>query len=75
MITKTLYRIIRSDGGVDITPHKPTDEEYEETFRLISDVNMTLTDGINMFSCIDTDDPEKYYEIEYNEFSDEDSEN
>lgn len=67
MIIKTLYRVIRSDGGVDITPNKPIDKSYEETYRLISDNGMALTDGNDIFFCIDTNEPDKYSEIEYNE--------
>lgn len=63
MITKTLYRVTRSDGGIDVTPNKPTDGVYTETYRLIADEGMVLTDGTNTCSCIDTDYPQNYTEV------------
>lgn len=63
MITKTLYRVTRSDGGVDVTPNKPTDGVYEETYRLIAEEGMMITDGENYYCCIDTDNPNGYTEI------------
>ena len=64
MITKTLYRVQREDGGIDVTPNKPTDNTpYTETYRLIADEGMDITDGVNRYGCIDTDEPSKYYEI------------
>ena len=63
MITKTLYRVKRSDGGIDVTPNKPTDGVYTETYRLIADEGMILTDGENTFICVDTDEPNKYAEV------------
>ena len=63
MITKTLYRVKRSDGGVDITLTKPDHNSFTETYRLIAEDGMVLTDGIDSYCCIDTDTPEKYSEI------------
>ena len=62
MITKILYRVTRSDGGINVTPNKPTDGTYTETYRLIADEGMVLTDGENTFVCIDTDYPDNYTE-------------
>ena len=67
MITKTLYRVNRSDGGVSVTPNKPTEGTYTETYRLIADEGKVLSDGVNTFLCIDTDEPSKYTEISENE--------
>ena len=64
MITKTLYRIKRLDGGIDVTPNKPDHDDYTETYRVIAEEGMILTDGVDTFGCIDTDEPEKYSEIE-----------
>ena len=64
----TLYRVTRSDGGIDITPNKPN-SEYTETYRLIADEGKALTDGSNYYSCIDTDNPDKYIEVAEDETS------
>lgn len=69
MITKTLYRVTRSDGGVDVTPIKPSHNDYTETYRLIADDGMILTDGENTCTCIDTDYPENYTEIAETDFT------
>jgi hypothetical protein len=63
MIIKTLYRVERTTGGVDVTPIKPTEQSYTETYRVIADEGKVLTDGENHFICIDTDYPENYTEI------------
>ena len=57
----TLYRYIRPDGGVTVSPVKP-DCEYTEMFRLIADDGMILTDGENQTTCTDTDAPDKWSE-------------
>lgn len=64
MIIKTLYRIKRSDDGIDVTPNKPDHDDYTETYRVIADEGMILTDGTITCGCVDTDKPEKYSEIE-----------
>lgn len=66
MQVKTLYRITRPDGGTTVTPNKPTDAPYTETYRLIADEGMVLTDGVNTYGCIDTNDTSKFTEIEDN---------
>lgn len=67
MIIKTLYRVKRTDGGIDVTPNKPNHEDYTETYRLIADEGMILTDGENTYGCIDTDEPDMFTEIVDNE--------
>ena len=69
MITMTLYRVERSDGGIDVTPNKPTEQPYTETFRLIADEGKLLTDGENQFTCIDTDNPDDFTEVDDPEFN------
>lgn len=59
----TLYRYMRPDGGVSISPVKP-DTEYTEVYRLIADEGCTLTDGVNHVECVDTDNPEAWEEAE-----------
>ena len=68
MQVKTLYRITRPDGGTTVTPNKPTDAPYTETYRLIADEGMVLTDGTNTYGCIDTNDTSKFTEIEDEDF-------
>ena len=62
MQTITLYRYIRNDGGVSVSPVKP-DSEYTELFRLIADDGMILTDGVNTTCCTDTTEPNKWSEV------------
>lgn len=69
MITKTLYRVKRNDGGIDVTPNKPNHNDYTETYRLIADDGMALTDGVVTCGCVDTDEPSKYMEIIDEDFS------
>lgn len=59
----TLYRFIRPDGGVSVSPVKP-DAEYTEMFRLVADDGMVLTNGENYTSCTDTDNPGAWSEVE-----------
>ena len=64
MEKKILYRIIRADGGIDVTPNKPTEGTYSETYRLIADEGKALTDGTDYYMCIDTDFPDKFMEVD-----------
>ena len=57
-----LYRFIRSDGGVTVSPAKP-EVEHTELTRLVADENMVLTDGISTTTCVDTDDSSMWQEI------------
>ena len=62
----TLYRFIRTDGGVSVSPVKP-DSEYTELYRLVADEGMALTDGETVTTCTDTAEPDKWSEIEFTE--------
>ena len=62
MEIKTLYRTTEN-GKTIVSPNKPLDGEYTETYRVIADEGMLLTDGMNEYGCIDTDEPSKYMEI------------
>lgn len=69
----SLYRIIRPDGGVTVSPVKP-DGEYTELYRLIADDGMVLTNGETVTACTDTNTPDVWTEIEDtegSEYSDE----
>lgn len=57
----TLYRYVRADGGVTVSPVKP-DGEYTVLYRLIADEGHTITDGVKHVECVDTEDPEAWDE-------------
>lgn len=59
----TVYRFIRPDGGVTVSPTKP-DGEHTELYRLIADEGMVLTNGETTTTCTDTYDPDIWTEIE-----------
>ena len=59
-----LYRFIRPEGGVTVSPVMP-EGEYTEMVRLVADENKLLTkDGENLTSCVDTETSEGWYEVE-----------
>ena len=58
----TLYRFNRPDGGVSVSPVKP-DCEYTELTRLIADEGCTITDGVTVCECVDTDNPGAWAEV------------
>lgn len=62
MEIRTLYRII-NNGKVTVTPIKPSHNDYTETYRVIAEDGMILTDGENTYGCVDTDEPSKYTEV------------
>lgn len=66
-----LYRYIRPDGGVTISPNKP-DVDYTEMVRLVADDGKILTNGSEETSCLDTANPEEWQEIDYVEPVEED---
>lgn len=63
MITKTLYRYKREDGGITVSPNKP-ECEYTELIRLIADEGKILTDGSITTHCIDTETLYQWSEID-----------
>ena len=59
-----LYKYIRPEGGVTVSPIKP-DGKYTEMVRLVADEGKLLTkDGENLTSCVDTDTSEGWYEVD-----------
>lgn len=62
MTSIPLYRYIRPDGGVTVSPRKPS-VDYTELTRLVADEGYVLTDGVVIACCIDTDGPDMFYEI------------
>ena len=64
MKTITLYRYLREDGGVTVSPNKP-DVEYTTLARLVADEGKALTqDGEKFTSCIDVDSADGWYEVD-----------
>ena len=60
----TLYKFIRPDDGVTVSPNKPKGE-YTEMVRLIADEGKILTlDGVNFTSCTDVVSEEGWYEVD-----------
>lgn len=61
----TMYRYTRPDGGTSVSREKPTDGvKYTESYRLIADEGMLLVSGTKTASCIDTNNPDEWVEIE-----------
>lgn len=59
-----LYRYIRPDGGVTVSPVKP-EGDYTEMVRLVADEHKLLTkDGENLTSCVDTETEAGWYEVD-----------
>lgn len=58
-----LYRYTRPDGGVTVSPSKPS-VPCSELFRLVADKGCVLTDGVRNMPAVDTDTPELYSEIQ-----------
>jgi hypothetical protein len=64
MLTKTLYKYKRENGGTTVSPIKP-DCEYAEMVRLIADEGKALTkDGEKLTPCVDTDTADGWYEVD-----------
>lgn len=69
MLVKTLYKTVRDDGGVTVSPNKPEDEEYITLLRLIADEGKLLTqNGTDTCSCVDADTSEGWYEVDDSEY-------
>lgn len=65
MQIKTLYKTVRADGGVTISPDKPETEEYTEMYRLIADEGKLLTlNGSDTFPCVDANTADGWYEVD-----------
>lgn len=59
----TLYRYIRPDGGVTVSPVKP-DCGCTQMVRLVAEDGMMLTDGTINTVCVDTANPSVWEEVE-----------
>ena len=69
----TLYRYHREDGGVTNSISQPENIEYTLRYRLIASEGKALTNGDQVFFCIDVDTADGWGEIDYNWESSEDS--
>ena len=64
MQTINLYKFIREDGGVTVSPVQP-ECEYTPMYRLVADEGKLLTkDGENFTTCTDTDIAEGWHEVD-----------
>ena len=59
----TLYKYIREDGGVTVSPNKP-DVEYTVLYRLVADEDKILAKDDDYRYCTDTEDPESWEEVD-----------
>lgn len=62
MQTITIYKYVRPDGGIDVSPNKPSGE-YTTLTRLIADDGCFLRNGDAECECIDTESPEDWEEV------------
>jgi hypothetical protein len=70
-----LYKYIREDGGVTVSPIKP-DCEYTEMNRIIADEGKILTNGSTETYCTDVESADGWYEIDdTTEYLDEENAN
>lgn len=63
MQIKKLYKYKRVNGGVTVSPVKPS-REYTEMYRLVADEGMLLKKGDVLTSCADVDNTAGWVEIE-----------
>lgn len=59
----TLYKYIRPDGGVTISPIQP-DCDYVQMIRMIADENKILVKDGYMTECIDADTSDGWTEVD-----------
>ena len=58
-----LYRYVRTDGGITVSPIKP-DCEYTEKHRLVADEGKVLTNGEIIMASVDVERAEGWVEID-----------
>ena len=72
MQTINLYKHVRVDGGITVTPVKPNCE-YVHMYRIVADEGKELTqDGVNTTYCVDVESTDGWYEVETSEATDAD---
>lgn len=60
----TLYRYMRTSGGVTTSPVEPDGTDYDLRYRLIADEGKVLTDGVTETYCVDVETTEGWMEID-----------
>lgn len=58
-----LYKYKRKNGGVTVSPVKPSCE-YNEMVRLVADEGKELVNGEQRTSCVDTETAEGWIEVD-----------
>lgn len=69
MIIRTIYRYIK-DGKTTVSPVKP-EADYTETYRVIAEDGMAITNGVIECECIDTDNPSEWHDCESSAMTEE----
>lgn len=66
MLIKTLYKSVRPDGGVTVSPIQPENGEYSEIYyRLIAEEGKMLTqNGVDFTLCIDVNSSDGWFEVD-----------
>lgn len=68
MQVKTLYCYEREKGKTTVSTEEPEDVEYTTLLRLIAGEGKALTnDGKTLHSCIDAENTDGWYEVDYDE--------
>lgn len=58
-----LYRYENPDDSITISPIQKDENDTTNIYRVIADEGNVLTDGVNTYSCVDTNDVSRYDEI------------
>ena len=58
-----LYKYVRENGGVTVSPNKP-DCDYTEMYRIVADEGKVLINGGIVTPCIDVESVEGWEEID-----------
>lgn len=65
MQIRTLYKTVRTDDGVTVSPKRPESGEYTEMLRLVADEGKLLTvNGIDTTPCVDVESTDGWYEVD-----------
>lgn len=63
MQIKPVYKYVRSDGGVTITPVQP-DSAYTQLYRLIAEGSGEITNGEITTTCVDVESYEGWHDVD-----------
>lgn len=65
MQIRTLYKTVRPDDGVTVSPNRPESGEYTELLRLVADEGKLLTvNGSDTTPCVDVESTDGWYEVD-----------